>query len=74
MHTGPDSRFFSNNSFFSRFLADFDAQYSKLRFFKVEELIFDQKYRAALAMEPKLTNEIPKYQLFKNNLQNRLYS
>jgi len=65
------SRFpvFVQQLFFSRFLANFDAQYGKIRvFFGVEEFIFGKNIGLLLAMEHKLTNEIPKFQLFKNNL------
>ena len=54
--------------FFSRFFADFDAQYGKLGFFWVEVLFMAKNIGLLLAIEPKLTNKIQKYQLFKNNL------
>ena len=61
------SRFlvFVQQLFFSRFLADFDAKYGKLGVFRVEEFIFGY-IRLLLVIEPKLTNEIPKYQFLKN--------
>ena len=65
VHTGPDPRFVSQQLFFSRFLADFDV---KLGVFGVEEFIFGKNIGLLLAIEPKLTYEILKYQLFKNNL------
>ena len=52
VHTGPDSRFVSQQLFFSRFLADFDVQYGKLGVFGVEELIFGKNIRLLLAIEP----------------------
>ena len=41
---------FVQQFFFSRFLADFDAQYGKLGVFWVEEFIFGKKYRAPLGI------------------------
>ena len=57
---------FVQQLFFSRFFADFDTQYGKLGVFRVEELIFDKNIWLLLAIDPKWTNEIQKYKLFKD--------